>query len=153
MKMKRERDQNTVTKYRHSKQLKNTEANEDSSAITTNPGKKDDENFINYLPKDHHTETGYLLIFFSVQFQNQFFKGCIIGFTMLFYLFSICIYCYNFVSRLSVGTSFEKQVLESVMDLTGDDSQLLKNQRSLLKWDMKRKNFVSNSKVSIKNLN
>jgi len=61
-----------------------------------------DENFIPYLPANHHTETG-----------------------------------------LSVISSFEKQLQDSVLDLTGDDSGVLKAQHSLKKWDRKRKKFVT----------
>jgi len=50
--------------------------------------------------------------------------------------------------RLSVGTTFDKEIQESVMDITGDDSDMLKNQRTIMKWDQKKKNFVSTGKVS-----
>jgi len=58
MKMKRERDQNTVTKYRHSKQQPASDGTVDTTTTNPNAGKKDEENFISYLPKDHHTESG-----------------------------------------------------------------------------------------------
>ncbi|ODN02763.1 ATP-dependent RNA helicase DDX54 [Orchesella cincta] len=47
------------------------------------------------------------------------------------------------IIRNSVGTTFDKQVQEAVMDLTGDDSDKLKQQQSMQKWDMKKKRFVS----------
>lgn len=49
---------------------------------------------------------------------------------------------------LSVGTTFDKQIQESVMDITGDDSDMLKAQRSIMKWDQKKKKYVSTGKVS-----
>jgi len=53
MKIKRIKDQKAVEKYRSTKRINSTF---DISAITENT--KDEENFIPYLPKDHHTETG-----------------------------------------------------------------------------------------------
>jgi len=70
--------------------------------VTEKTRVKEDEPYIPYLPKDHHTELG-----------------------------------------LSVGTTFDRQVQEAVMDLTGDDSDLLKKQNSMQKWDQKKKRFVS----------
>jgi len=97
MKEKRLKDQNTVEKYRH----KSANGVSEMGRISEHKG-KEEEPFIPYLPKDHHTELG-----------------------------------------LSVGTTFDKQVKEAEMDLTGDDSDLLKQQRSMQKWDMKKKKFVS----------
>lgn len=34
------------------------------------------------------------------------------------------------------------------MDITGDDSEMLKAQRGIMKWDQKKKKFVSTGKVS-----
>lgn len=59
-----------------------------------------------------------------------------------------CFVCLPFNNRLSVGTTFDKQVQEAVMDLTGDDSDLLKKQQSMMKWDKKKKKYVSMGKVS-----
>jgi len=53
-----------------------------------------------------------------------------------------------FFCSLSVGTTFEKQIQESVMDITGDDSNVLKKQSSSMKWDRKRKRFVNVGSVS-----
>jgi len=98
MKIKRTKDQRAVEKYRTTRSGNNIDLNNDVR-------KKDEENFIPYLPKDHHTEVG-----------------------------------------LSVGTTFDKQIQESVMDITGDDSDMLKAQRSVMKWDANRKKFVSTDK-------
>lgn len=53
MKIKRIKDQRTVEKYRSTKRINST--HDMSGAAETT---KDEENFIPYLPKDHHTETG-----------------------------------------------------------------------------------------------
>ena len=55
MQIKRSRDQNVVEKYRIGK-AQNT-ASEIETPVPT-VSKKDEDVFINYLPKDHHTETG-----------------------------------------------------------------------------------------------
>jgi hypothetical protein len=61
MKMKRKMDQNAIMKYRNSKhQVSTEEKTEDSTPAKAKQGKKDEENFINYLPKDHHTEAGFV---------------------------------------------------------------------------------------------
>lgn len=56
MKIKRTKDQEFVEKHRTGKVAAPT------SVIDMESAKKDDENFISYLPKDYHTESGYVLI-------------------------------------------------------------------------------------------
>jgi len=53
------------------------------------------------------------------------------------------------VFRLSVGTTFDKQIQQSVMDITGDDSDMLKSQRSIMKWDQKKKKYIRMGKVGL----
>jgi ATP-dependent RNA helicase DDX54/DBP10 len=89
---KRLRDQALVEKHRMKRA---------AALIEEKSGRKDENNFIGYLPKDHHTEEG-----------------------------------------LSIATTFERQIQASVLDLTVDDSKMLKNQSSKLKWDRKKKKFV-----------
>lgn len=47
-----------------------------------------------------------------------------------------------------MGTTFDKQIQQSVMDITGDDSDMLKKQRSIMKWDQKKKKYIRIGKVS-----
>ncbi|CAG7816309.1 unnamed protein product [Allacma fusca] len=105
MQVKRSKDQSIVEKYRHEKSVNTISTLDAALPIPT----KDDENFINYLPKDHHTETG-----------------------------------------LSVGSTFDKQVQDSVMDLTGDDSKVLRNQQNIQKWDRKKKKFIQAGNDNVK---
>lgn len=52
-----------------------------------------------------------------------------------------------------MASAFDKQVQESVMDITGDDSQVLKKQNSMQKWDRKKKKFVNVGQVHIHRMN
>jgi len=103
MRLKRVKDQNVVERYRT--KVANISLETESITEKLKGKEKEDEPYIPYLPKDHHTELG-----------------------------------------LSVGTTFDKQVQGAVMDLTGDDSDLLKKQNTMQKWDQKKKRFVSMGK-------
>ncbi|XP_059351601.1 ATP-dependent RNA helicase DDX54-like [Daphnia carinata] len=67
---------------------------------------KDEENYINYVAKDHQTESG-----------------------------------------LALGSDFGRAAADAVLDLTGDDDQELRKQRSLMKWDRKKKKFIGQEDV------
>ena len=54
MQIKRTKDQHAIEKYRFTKRS----GNADLVGSFDKLAKKDEENFIPYLPKDHHTETG-----------------------------------------------------------------------------------------------
>jgi hypothetical protein len=43
---------------------------------------------------------------------------------------------------LALGCDFGRAAADAVLDLTGDDDQELRKQRSLLKWDRKKKKFI-----------
>ncbi|XP_046459761.1 ATP-dependent RNA helicase DDX54-like isoform X2 [Daphnia pulex] len=45
-------------------------------------------------------------------------------------------------SGLALGCDFGRAAADAVLDLTGDDDQELRKQRSLLKWDRKKKKFI-----------
>ncbi len=44
--------------------------------------------------------------------------------------------------RLALGSDFGRAAADAVLDLTGDDDQELRKQRSLMKWDRKKKKFI-----------
>jgi hypothetical protein len=48
----------------------------------------------------------------------------------------------KFNGRLALGCDFGRAAADAVLDLTGDDDQELRKQRSLLKWDRKKKKFI-----------
>lgn len=48
--------------------------------------------------------------------------------------------CVSF--RLALGSDFGRDAADAVLDLTGDDDQELRKQRSLMKWDRKKKKFI-----------
>jgi hypothetical protein len=54
------------------------------------------------------------------------------------------------IVRLSVGPAadFSQQIQSSMMDLTGDENEILKSQRSQMKWDSKKKKFVGSNSGS-----
>ncbi|KAI0241745.1 hypothetical protein LSAT2_020041 [Lamellibrachia satsuma] len=53
--------------------------------------------------------------------------------------------CFVSVGKLSLGTSFEKEVSSAVLDLTGDEDSTLRKMKNQLKWDRKKKKFVRES--------
>lgn len=49
---------------------------------------------------------------------------------------------FAFLIRLALGSDFGRAAADAVLDLTGDDDQELRKQRSLMKWDRKKKKFI-----------
>jgi len=61
----------------------------------------------------------------------------------LCYIFTILVNLnVKFNGRLALGCDFGRAAADAVLDLTGDDDQELRKQRSLLKWDRKKKKFI-----------
>ena len=50
--------------------------------------------------------------------------------------------------RLALGHDFGRAAADAVLDLTGDDDAELRRQRSLTKWDRKKKKFVGQEENS-----
>ena len=55
-----------------------------------------------------------------------------------YYFLNLCV----FLFRLALGSDFGRDAADAVLDLTGDDDQELRKQRSLMKWDRKKKKFI-----------
>jgi len=71
MKQKRLRDQAVIVKFRQQGKEEGHKS-EVMEALRACAGSKDTENFINYLPSDYHTETGWVPTWFKIM-RNQFF--------------------------------------------------------------------------------
>jgi ATP-dependent RNA helicase DDX54/DBP10 len=48
-----------------------------------------------------------------------------------------------------LGNDFGRAAADAVLDLTGDDDQELRKQRSLMIWDRKKKKFVGQVSYSL----
>lgn len=48
----------------------------------------------------------------------------------------------NFSCSAGVGSSFHKDTAEAAMDLTFDDEETQRQNKSLMRWDRKKKKFV-----------